>query len=224
MCYSPISSPSYSRTYNNFYLTSLHPPSYYSYKNSLNSPKNNRTYFINSSPNTLNSDYNYNLENSADNFRKSINRLRSSPFYNNEKSLRIQNEIDWINKIVTRKPNINKNVEVETSTYNNNCIKDEEKDINNLLRSKIRVEQLNNINNEINRLMYKKLNYADYLIGCKDDTYPLIITTKYKKNGIFSKNDVDDYNHKVFMNEMINFKQNGINKWKKDFQSKFNEY
>ena len=221
MCYYPRSSSSYSRTASNFYLTSLHPPSYYSPKNNLYTQNNYRTYIINSSPNTSNRDTNKNLEKSIDVFRSNINKLRSSPFYNNEKSLRLQDEIDWINKIVSRKTKINKIVEANTL---NNFIKDEENEISDMLRSKKRFEQLNNINNDINKLKYQNYNYIDSYLSHRDDPYPLIITTKYKKNGLFSKNDIDIFNHNVFMNEMINFKNDGINKWKKDFQSKFNEY
>jgi len=221
MCYYPRSSSSYSRTSTNFYLTSLHPPSYYSPKNNLYTQNNYRTYIINSSPNTSNRDTNKNLEKSIDVFRSNLNKLRSSPFYNNEKSLRLQDEIDWINKIVSRKTKINKIVEANTL---NNFIKDEENEISDMLRSNKRFEQLNNINNDIDKLKYQKYNYIDSYLSHREDPYPLIITTKYKKNGLFSKNDIDIFNHKVFMNEMINFKNDGINKWKKDFQSKFNEY
>ena len=221
MCYYPRSFSSYSRTATNFYLTSLHPPSYYSPKNNLYTQNNYRTYIINSSPNTSNRDTNKNLEKSIDVFRSNINKLRSSPFYNNEKSLRLQDEIDWINKIVSRKTKINKIVEANTL---NNFIKDDENEIIDMLRNKKRIEQLNNINNDINRLKHQKYNYIDSYLSHREDPYPLIITTKYKKNGLFSKNDIDIFNHKVFMNEMINFKNEGINKWKKDFQSKFNEY
>ena len=221
MCYYPRSSSSYSRTSTSFYLTSLHPPSYYSSKINLYTPKNNRAYIINSSPNTSNRDTNNNLKKSIDIFRSNINKLRSSPFYNNEKSLRLQDEIDWINKIVSRKSKINKII--ETNTFNN-FIKGEENEIRDIIRSQKRFEQLNNINNDINRLNYQKFNYIDSYLSHREDPYPLIITTIYKRNGLFNKNDVDIFNHKVFMNEMINFRNDGINKWKKDFQSKFNEY
>ena len=179
MCYYPRSSSSYSRTATNFYLTSLHPPSYYSPKNNLYTPNNYRTYIINSSPNTSNRDNNNNLEKSIDFFLSNINKLR---YYNNEKSLRLQDEIDWINKYSIQRKKINKIVEANTF---NNFIKDEENEISDMLKSKKRFEQLNIINNDINRLKYQKYNYIDSYLSHREDPYPLIITTKYKKEWYF---------------------------------------
>ena len=234
MNYNPRSSSSYSRKSTNFYSTTLHPPSYYSPKKTLYFQNNNKTYTLDSSPksanrnidNSNNKEKNIGLFNSSSN----IKRIRASPFYNNEKSLRLQNEIDWINKIVTRKAIINRNTETNSNSNSmNDFINNEEKDISDLLRNKIRIEQLNNqlSNNRHNKsynLKYKKFNYIDPCSFTKKDSIPLIIATKYKKSGLFSKNDFDNYNHKIFMNEMIKFKNTGLNKWRKDFINKFNEY
>ena len=87
----------------------------------------------------------------------------------------------------------------------------------------MRLELLNNINNEI-KTKYKKYNYIDYYIDNRKNPYPLTINKKSKNNGIFSKNECDNYNHKLFMNEMINLRNDGIKRWKKEFNNKFNEY
>jgi hypothetical protein len=233
MTYNPRSSSSYSRKSINFYSTTLHPPSYYSPKKSLYFQRNNITYTLDSSPKSENRNIdNINKEKNIGLFSSSSNmkRIKASPFYNNEKSLRLQNEIDWINKIVTRKAIINKiNTEANLNSNSmNDFINNEEKEISDLLRNKIKIEQLNNqLSNRHNKsynLKYKQFNYVDPCSFSKKDSIPLIIATKYKKSGLFSKNDFDNYNHKIFMNEMIKFKNNGVNKWRKDFNNKFNEY
>ena len=220
MSYYPRSSSSYQRTNRNFYLTSLSPPSsYYSPKN-YNSKQNIRTYMINDYPKSIKRDSNNYYEKSINIFRSNINKAKPSPFYNNEKTLRLQDEIDWINKIVSGKTKINKLV--EAGAINNN-INNEENGTNTLLRSKMRLQLLNNINNEI-KTKYKKYNYIDYYLDNRKNPYPLTINIKSKNNGIFSKNECDNYNHKLFMNEMINLRNDGINRWKNEFYNKFNEY
>ncbi len=221
----PRSSSSYSRTGTStiFYLTTLHPPSYYSPKNNLLFQQTNRTYTLNStpmSPNKNNDIYNNHSKN-IDFLSSNKKRSRASPFYNNEKSLRLQDEIDWINKIVTKKSKINKIMETNSTNYFN---KNEEKELGNLLRNKNTFDHLYNIKNASYNSKYKKFNYVDLYSFNDDNSIPLIISTKYRKNGLFSKNDFDNYNHKIFMNEMIKFRNNGLNKWKKDFNNKFNEY
>ena len=218
MSYYPRSSSSYQRTNRNFYLTSLNPSSYYSPKK-YDSKLNVRTYDINEYP--INRDSNNYYEKSINIFRSNINRAKPSPFYNNEKTLRLQDEIDWINKIVSGKTKINKFI---IDTRNNN-INNEENESNTLLRSKMRLQLLNNINNEMNnRTKCNKYNYIDYFFDNRKNPYPLNINIQSKNNGIFSKNECENYNHKLFMNEMINFKNDGINRWKNEFYSKFSEY
>ena len=73
-----------------------------------------------------------------------------------------------------------------------------------------------------NETRYKKFNYIDSHL-CRDEN-PLIVKTKYRKNRILTKNDIDNFNHRLFMNQMTNFKNNEINRWKKDFNNKFNQY
>jgi len=153
------------------------------------------------------------LNNSINIFRTKINKSRPSPFYNNEKSLRLQDEIDWINKIVGTKTKINKFVE-------ENAKDDSLKYVKNENYYQLRTERLKNGIN--NGARYKKFNYIEPHLSHKEN--PLIINTKYRKNRILSKNDIDNFNHRLFMNQMINFKNNEINRWKKDFNSKFNQY
>ena len=222
MSYYPRSSSSYQRTNNNFYITSLHPSSFYSPKNNSICKANIRTYVMNDSPKSPNKDSYNTIEKSINIFRSNINRAKPSPFYNNEKSLRLQDEIDWINKIVSNKTKINKLVE---SNNKNNNINNEEKEMDTLLRSKIRSEELNNINNDINnKLKYKKFNYIDYYLNNRENLYPLNININSKNKRLFSKNEYDNYNHKIFMNEMINFKNDGIKRWKNEFNNKFDKY
>ena len=107
----------------------------------------------------------------------------------------------------------------------NNYIKKEEEEINELLRSKIRIEKLNNLFNEINnRNKQKKFNYIRTSLDYNNNLYPFNINRKNKNSRLFNKNSSDVYNHRNFMTEMINFKNEGINKWKNDFKNKFKEY
>ena len=170
--------------------------------------KHNRTY---------NNDFSFKFEeknkcdtfnNSINIFRSRINKSRPSPFYNNEKKLRLQDEIDLINKIVGTKTKINKFVEENAK---NDLFKYEK----NENYYQLRTERLNGTR-------YKKFNYIDIHLSHKKN--PSIINKKYRKNRLLSKNDIDNFNHRLFMNQMINFKNNGINRWKKDFNSKFNQY
>ena len=153
------------------------------------------------------------LNNSTNIFRTKINKSKPSPFYNNEKSLRLQDEIDYINKIVGTKTKINKFVEENAKNgslkyaYNENYYQ-------------LRTERLKNKMN--NGTRYKKFNYIEPQLRHKKN--PLIINKKYRSNRILSKNDIDNFNHRLFMNQMNNFKNNEVNRWKKDFISKFNQY
>ena len=86
-----------------FYSTSFQPMSYYSSLSNL-SPKYKK--IINSFNNQKISEQNECKENieknnySIDIFRSRLNRNKPSPFYIHEKSLRLQEEIDWINKLI----------------------------------------------------------------------------------------------------------------------------
>ena len=221
----PRSSSLFQRNKSDFYLTSFHPSSYYSLNKSPLIQPNIR---IHSSDNKNSSiiykedECNDYPEKSIDIFRSKVNRSRPSPFYNNEKSLRLQDEIDWINKIIGGNTKINKFVE-DNSTIN--FIKNPSNDINGLLRCQVKLDQLNNLNeNRNNKLIYKKFNYMDSYLNHRENPCPIIINSKYRKNGLFNKNDLDDYNYRVFMNQMVNFKNNRVNKWKNDFNNKFNQY
>ena len=205
------------KTRKKFYLTTLNPISFYSSKN--NGVYNNttqRTYTLNNSSSRL-------FHGNKQKFEKSIkNKIRPSLFYNNGKSLRIQDEIDWINHLIIRKSRMNKYI---NSNRNNYDIKDEEKENSELGRSKMRFNQINTINNDIDKIKFKEFKYNDSSFSHRENIYPLFIITKFKKNGIFSKTEIDNYNHKIFMKQMNNFKKSyGINKWKNDFKNKFKEY
>ena len=209
MSYSSRPFSSNNRTRGKFYSTTLRPISYYSPKINNIPITTYRTYTLSNSLSYLCPEKN------RENNKKKI---RSSPFYNREKSLRIQDEIDWINNLIIRKNKINK---FGVSNSNNYFSKDEEKENPELMRSRIRLNQINQIYNDINEITYKEFKYNDY----KDNNCPLITLAKYKKNEIFSKSEIDNYNHKVFMNQMNNFKKNyGINRWKNDFKNKFKDY
>ena len=221
-CPRPLSS-SNMKTNTNFYLTTLHPPSFYSPRRLPIFQSLGKTYTTDYFPfNKDKDDNNIYNEKSIDIFRSNINKSKASPFYNNEKSLRIQDEIDLLNKIIAGKAKINRLVEANSK---NNLIKKEGEEINELLRSKIRIEKLNNIFNEINnRSKPKKFNYIRTYFDYNDNSRTLNINRKYKNNILFRKNSSDFYNHRDFMTQMINFKNEEINKWKNDFKNKFNEY
>ena len=222
MSYYPRSSSSSSckRIKNNFYTKKLQSPPYTTPRRvPIYQPR--RTYTTNYKSQVRNTDDNSFSEKSINIFRSKINKLRTTPFYTNEKSLRIQDEIDYINKIVSRKTKVNKLC--YTNTINN--IKNNN-EASNLLRSKIKLEQFDNIKNEIaNRNIPTKFNYIGTEPNYKENN-PYIFNTnkKYKRKGLFSSNAADYYNHKTFMNEMINFKNNNINKWRIEFNKNFGKY
>ena len=207
----------------NFYLTTLHPPSFYSPRRLPIFQSLGKTYTTDYFPfNKDKDDNNIYNEKSIDIFRSNINKSKASPFYNNEKSLRIQDEIDLLNKLISGKTKINKLVETNSK---NNLIKKEEDEISELLRSKIRIEKLNNIYNDINnRSRPINFNYIRTNFDYNSNPYPFNSNRKYKNRRLFTKNSSDIYNHRNFMTQMINFKNEGINKWKNDFKNKFNEY
>ena len=226
--YNPRSlSSSNRKTNSNFYLTTLHPPSFYSQRRLLIYQPLGRTYTTDYSPTNKDKDKDKDLNNiynekSINIFGSNINKSKPSPFYNNGKSLQIQDEIDLLNKLIGGKTKINKLVETNSM---NNLIKKEENEINELLRSKIRIEKLNNIFNEINnRGKPNKFNYIKTYFDYNENPNHFNIKRKYKNNKLLSKNTSDIYNHRNFMTQMINFKNEGINKWKNDFKNKFNEY
>ena len=162
MYYPRTLSSSNRKTNKNFYSTTLHPPSFYSSRRLPIYQPLGRTYTLDNSSvkndkDKDKDDNNIYNEKSINIFRSNINKSKASPFYNNEKSLRIQDEIDLLNKLIAGKARINKLVETNSM---NNYIKKEEEEINELLRSKIRIEKLNNLFNEINnRNKQKKFNY-----------------------------------------------------------------
>ena len=225
MDYSRSLSSSNRKTNTNFYLTTLHPPSFYSPKRLPIYQPLGRTYTTDYSPANKDKEKDYNNiynEKSINIFRSNINKSKASPFYNNEKSLRIQDEIDLLNKLISGKTKINKLVETNSK---NNLIKKEEDEISELLRSKIRIEKLNNIYNDINnRSRPINFNYIRTNFDYNSNPYPFNSNRKYKNRRLFTKNSSDIYNHRNFMTQMINFKNEGINKWKNDFKNKFNEY
>ena len=221
MSYYPTSSPFIS-TKNNFYVTSLHLPSYYSLKKT----PNRRTYTINYTSNINNSISNNNCGKNKNIFHSNIKKYRASPFYNHGKSSRIQEEIDRINKIVNGKSKINKLIEINSM---NDFTNNEENENNDLVRnkSKIRLEVLDNISNEnYYRNIFKnnRNNNNCYLNYNRKINFPSNLKSRNKMNGLYRKNSIDYYNYKTFMNQMINLKNDVINKWKKEFNSKFNEY
>ena len=189
-----------------FYTTSFQPISYYSSLSNL-SPKNKKII------NSFNQDEckeNLDKKNySIDIFRSRLNRTKPSPFYIHEKSVRLREEIDWINKLIYSKSNlnINKLIKINPSYLKNidNVIKKEEeereKEISEHLINEMRIENLTKIIEINNRLKNK-----DVL------------------NVLISKRGIDNYNYKNFMYEMNKFKNNGINRWKNEFNRKFNEY
>ena len=191
---------------NNFYSTSFRPISYYSSISSQISHKNKR------SINSFKPKNNYSNEttddsdiNSINIFKTRIHRTKPSAFYMHEKSLRLQDEIDWINRLVFNKSNINFNKLMRINpTYINktqNIVKyEDEKDmeINQNLINNIRIENLNKIMKINNRLKNSSV--------------------------LLNKRSLDNYNYKNFMYQMNKFKNNELNKWKNDFHRKFNEY
>ena len=185
---------------NKYYSTSFQPISYYSSLSYQLNHKNKRN--INESKQNY-EDNNY----SMDIFRSRMNKTKPSPFFIHEKSLRLQDEIDWINKLINSKSNlnINKLIKINPSYLNNNIdiiLKKEkeerEKEISEHLINGMRIENLNKIIKINNRLK--------------------------NRDTLLNKRGIDNYNYKNFMYQMNKFKFNGMNKWKNDFIRKFSEY
>ena len=217
----PLSS--YKNTIKSFYTTTLHPPSFYSPKRIPVCQSIRRTYTTNYFSGENNKDNNNIYEKTIKIFSSNKNKSKPTPFYNNEKSLRIQDEINFLNSKVTRKSKINKLVEVNTM---NNIFKKKQNEMSNLLRRKIRLEQLDNRYNDINNRKNSKIfNYVGiYLSNKGNNPYFFNINKNYERKGMFNNKDMDNFTHKIFMNQMINFKNDRINKWKNEFRKKFNEY
>ena len=197
---------------NKFYTTSFKPISNYSsgcsqfYQNNKSIVNSYMENYIKESkennPENLNN-FNY----SKDIFRSKINRTKQSPFYIHEKSLRLQDDIDWINKLIYSKSNlnINKLIRINPSYLNNNIDiilkkekEEKEKDISENLINGMRIENLNKIIKINNRLKNRKT--------------------------LLNKRSIDNYNYKNFMYQMNKFKNNGTKKWKNEFNRKFSEY
>ena len=229
MCFSPRSfSPTYEGLKTNFYTTTLHPMSYYSPKRNLDqiNPKFNNTYTSNFYPgykdkNVKNSNFEKSLDNIND-YKVYNNRERASPFYRDEKSIRLQEEIDLMNNIVAGKSKINK---MRGSKSFCELINNSGNDMNGSSCYLTKGGQLNNAKNKFKRKKYKKFNDSiDSYLSYNKVPEPLIITTKYRKSGAFIKNNIDKNNYSLFMKQMNNFKKNGINRWRKEFNKKFNQY
>ena len=209
------SNKSYIHNNNKFYSTSFQPISYYSSLNSklsqenkmdLNFPYPGKTLYLNESKENYeeNSDkVNYNKEI----FRSGVKRTKHSPFYSNEKSLRLQDEIDWINKLIKNKSNLNisKLIRINPAYINNNIDlifekenEEREKEVSEHLINGMRLENLNKIIRINNRLKNRDV--------------------------LLNKRGIDNYNYKNFMYQMNKFKYKGISKWKNDFYRKFSEY
>ena len=201
-----------------YYSTSFQPISYYSSLSSQlnsknkrimnNSHKKTKTYqFDLKEENKENKENTFINNYSIDIFRSRINRTKPSPFYVHEKSQRLQDEIDWINKLIYSKSNlnINKLIRINPSYLNNNIDiilkkekEDKEKDISENLINGMRIENLNKIIKINNRLKNRKT--------------------------LLNKRSIDNYNYKNFMYQMNKFKNNGTKKWKNEFKRKFSEY
>ena len=198
-----------------YYSTSFQPISYYSSLSSKLNSKNKRI-VNNSHKKTKTYQFDLKEENKEntfinnyciDIFRSRINRNKPSPFYVHEKSQRLQDEIDWINKLIYSKSNlnINKLIRINPSYLNNNIDiilkkekEEKEKDISENLINGMRIENLNKIIKINNRLKNRKT--------------------------LLNKRSIDNYNYKNFMYQMNKFKNNGTKKWKNEFNRKFSEY
>ena len=197
---------------NKFYQTSFQPLSYYSSNPSQLTDRNIRPLKkIDQSESKENYDdindkYNINMEI----FRSNKKKNKPSPFYIHEKSLRLKEEIEWINKLIHSKTNLNVNklIRINPSYLKiaDDLIekdyeereKEKEKEISEHMINEIRIENLNKIIKINNRLK--------------------------NRDSLLNKRGIDNYNYKNFMYEMNKFKNNGINKWKNDFRRKFSEY
>ena len=191
---------------NKYYSTSFQPITYYSFISTQLNNKNTRN--IN---NPFPKKAKYQDESKQNNdsiniFLSRMNRTRPSPFYLHEKSLRLQEEIDWINKLIySKSKNINKLIKINPSYLNNDIdiiLKkdndEKDKEISENLINGMRLENLNKIIKINNRLK--------------------------NRDGLMNKRSIDNYNYKNFMYQMNKFKSNGMNKWKNDFNRKCSEY
>ena len=196
---------------NKFYETSFQPLSFYSSNPSQLTDRDKKVLKkIDQSESKENYDdingkYNINI----DLFRSKMNKNKPSPFYIHEKSLRLKEEIDWINKLIHSKTNLNMNKLIRINPrylkIADNLIekdkedKENEKVISENMINEMRIENLNKIIKINNRL-------------------------KNNRDSFLNKRGIDNCNYKNFMYEMKKFKNNGVNKWKNDFRRKFSEY
>ena len=195
---------------NKFYQTSFQPLSYYSSNPSQLTDRNIRPLKkIDQSESKENYDdindkYNTNMEI----FRSNKKKNKPSPFYIHEKSLRLKEEIEWINKLIHSKTNLNVNKLIRINPSYLKIADDliekdyeereKEREISEHMINEIRIDNLNKIIKINNRLK--------------------------NRDSLLNKRGIDNYNYKNFMYEMNKFKNNGINKWKNDFRRKFSEY
>ena len=195
---------------NKFYQTSFQPLSYYSSNPSQltdRDKKPSRKFDQSGSKENyddINDKYKINMEL----FRSKMNKNRLTPFYIHEKSLRLKEEIEWTNKLIHSKTNLNVNKLIRI----NPCYlkiaddliekdyeeREKEREISEHMINEIRIDNLNKIIKINNRLK--------------------------NRDSLLNKRGIDNYNYKNFMYEMNKFKNNGINKWKNDFRRKFSEY
>ena len=191
-----------------FYIASFQPISYYSSNPPQTTDRNNKeSKYYNQGESKENYDDNNDIYKcNLHVFHSKMNKARPSPFYIHEKSLRLKEEIDWVNKLIHSRTNLNVNKLIRINPYYlknvDNLIEkdkeDKEKEISEHLINEKRIENLNKIIKINNRLK--------------------------NRNSMLNKRGIDNYNYKNFMYEMNKFKNNGINKWKKDFKRKFSEY
>ena len=195
---------------NKFYQTSFQPLSYYSSNPSHLTDRDKKPLrkFYQSESKENHDDINDKYKINMEIFRSKMNKNKPSPFYIHEKSLRLKEEIDWINKLIHNKTNLNVNklIRINPSYLKiaDNLIEKEkeerekEKEISEHMINEIRIENLNKIIKINNRLK--------------------------NRNSSLNKRGIDNCNYKNFMYEMNKFKNNGIKKWKNDFRRKFSEY
>ena len=195
---------------NKFYQTSFQPLSYYSSNPSQltdRDKKPSRKFDQSGSKENyddINDKYKINMEL----FRSKMNKNKPSPFYIHGKSLRLKEEIEWINKLIHSKTNLNVNKLIRINPsylkiaddliVKDNEEREKEREISEHMINEIRIENLNKIIKINNRLK--------------------------NRDSLLNKRGIDNYNYKNFMYEMNKFKNNGINKWKNDFRRKFSEY
>ena len=195
---------------NKFYQTSFQPLSYYSSNPSQLTDRDKKPLrkFDQSGSKENYDDINDKYKINMELFRSKMNKNKPSPFYIHEKSLRLKEEIEWINKLMHSKTNLNINKLIRI----NPCYlkiaddliekdyeeREKEREISEHMINEIRIDNLNKIIKINNRLK--------------------------NRDSLLNKRGIDNYNYKNFMYEMNKFKNNGINKWKNDFRRKFSEY